>query len=58
MNGLVDYAERGPTDLFHFGITFFGVLFGIAGVVATAVWAFILGGVFVTMGLAYFLLGT
>jgi len=34
------------------------VLFGIAGVVATAVWAFILGGVFVTMGLAYFLLGT
>jgi hypothetical protein len=52
---LVDHVGHSAKDYFHFGITFLGILVGIAGVVTITKAAFIAGGILVAMGLAYFL---
>ena len=50
-----DSTERRPTDYFHFGVTFLGVIIGIAGVVTLTVATAICGLVLIAFGMAYFL---
>ncbi len=52
---MVESSTRGPKDYFHFGLTFFGLILGIGGVVTTSVAASVCGLVMVLLGVAYFL---
>ncbi|HLX70090.1 MAG TPA: hypothetical protein VKV04_10740 [Verrucomicrobiae bacterium] len=42
-------------DLFHFGITFLGIIFLAGGVVTVSVRVVVLGLALITLGMAYFL---
>jgi hypothetical protein len=52
----VESTDRRPTDYFHFGLMFFGLIIGIAGVITTTAAAAICGVLMLLLGVAYFLL--
>ena len=53
----MESTDRQPTDYFHFTITFFGIIFGAAGVVTLSAITALFGLLLIAMGMAYFLLG-
>lgn len=53
----MESTDRQPTDYFHFGITFFGIIFGAAGVVTLSVPVAMFGLLLIALGMAYFLMG-
>jgi hypothetical protein len=55
MQSVVESTSRGPKDYFHFGITFFGLIIGIGGVITVSITGTICGLVLVAFGMAYFL---
>ena len=56
MQPMVESTTRGPKDYFHFGITFFGIILAIGGVVTTSIAASVGGLLLIAMGMAYFLM--
>lgn len=52
---MVESTTRGPKDFFHFGITFLGILFAVAGVVMSSDQIAIAGLVLIAWGMAFFL---
>lgn len=55
---MVESTTRGPKDYFHFGITVFGIILGIAGVITTSVAASVCALVLIALGIAFFLVGS
>lgn len=55
MQPMVESTSRRLTDYFHFGITFFGIIIAIGGVVTVSIPATVCGSVLITLGMAYFL---
>jgi hypothetical protein len=55
MQRMVESTSRRPTDYFHFGITFFGLIIGIGGVITVSIAASVCGLAMVALGVAYFL---
>jgi len=51
---MVESTTRGAKDYFHFGLTCFGVILGIAGVVTTSWHTTVCALVLIAFGLAYF----
>lgn len=58
MNNSVESTSRGPVDAFHFAISCWGALIGIAGIITTTVPIAICGLVLVALGMAYFLVNS
>lgn len=56
MNKLVDSTSRGARDYFFFGVVFWGVILGAAGIIMVSVATDIVGAVMVATGIAYFVL--
>ena len=52
---MVESTSRGLKDYFHFGVTFFGIILTIGGVVTTSIAASVCGLVLIALGMAYFL---
>ena len=55
MQSMVESTRRRPTDYFHFGITFFGIIIAIGGVIATSIASTVCGLLLIALGMAYFL---
>lgn len=56
MNKPVDSTDRNPRDFFHFGLVFFGIILGAAGLVTTCAPVWVAAFVLQAVGVAYFLL--
>jgi hypothetical protein len=55
MEAVVESKDRRSADCFNFGVMFFGLIIGVAGVVALSRAAATCGLVLLALGLAYFL---
>lgn len=55
MQSTVESTTRRPTDYFHFGAIFFGIILGAAGIVTTSVAVSLCALALIGLGMAYFL---
>jgi hypothetical protein len=58
MQSTVESTTRGPIDFFHFGLIFFAIILGAAGIVTTSIAASVSALVLVLFGLAYFIVNS
>ena len=55
MKPTVESTTRGPIDILHFGLIFFGIILGAGGIVTTSIAASVCALVLIGLGMAYFL---
>jgi hypothetical protein len=54
MNGKLQNAERGPWDFIMFGLTFYGFVFALGGVIAASAGVAVTGLMAMGLGLLFF----